>query len=73
MCLGMISVVDSAIANITAALKAKGLWDDALIIFSSDNGELPTSGILWQEVTDAFKVGALTVYSHLERRASQAD
>lgn len=37
-CLGMISVVDSAIQNITEALKAKGLWDNALVIFSSDNG-----------------------------------
>jgi arylsulfatase A-like enzyme len=37
-CLGMISVVDSAIQNITEALKARGLWDNALVIFSSDNG-----------------------------------
>ncbi|HUR58777.1 MAG TPA: arylsulfatase [Opitutaceae bacterium] len=35
---GMISAVDEAIGQITAALEAKGLRKNTLIIFSSDNG-----------------------------------
>ena len=27
---------DTAIANVTAALKAKGMWKDTLVVFSSD-------------------------------------
>jgi arylsulfatase A-like enzyme len=35
---GMLAVVDEAIGQITTALDAKGLRDNTLIIFSSDNG-----------------------------------
>ena len=34
----MVSVVDSGIANVTAALKARGFWDNTLLIFFADNG-----------------------------------
>lgn len=34
----MMSTIDSSVANITAALKARGLWDNALLVFASDNG-----------------------------------
>ena len=35
----MITALDTAVANITAALKAKQLWHDKLlIVLSSDNG-----------------------------------
>ena len=34
----MVSVVDSGVANVTAALKAKGMWDNTLLIFFADNG-----------------------------------
>lgn len=34
----MVSVVDSGIANVTAALKAKGMWNDTLVVFFADNG-----------------------------------
>jgi len=37
----MMDVVDEAIGNITAAVKEKGLWNDTLVIFSSDNGGDP--------------------------------
>ena len=33
--LAMISIVDDAIANVTSALHARGMWNDTLIIFSS--------------------------------------
>lgn len=36
--LGQISAVDEAIGNLTAALRAKGMWERTLFIFSSDNG-----------------------------------
>ena len=38
LCLGMISAVDTAIGVAVARLKARGLYDNTLVIFSSDNG-----------------------------------
>mmetsp|Transcript_3291 Transcript_3291/g.8099 ORF Transcript_3291/g.8099 Transcript_3291/m.8099 type:complete len:638 (+) Transcript_3291:166-2079(+) len=38
MCLGMISAVDEAIGTAVTRLKATGLYENTLIIFSSDNG-----------------------------------
>ncbi|XP_033124041.1 arylsulfatase J-like [Anneissia japonica] len=34
----MVSCVDEGIGNVTAALKAKGIYNNTVIIFSSDNG-----------------------------------
>jgi arylsulfatase A-like enzyme len=34
----MVDFADSAIGNFTAAVKAKGLWDDMIIVFTADNG-----------------------------------
>ena len=34
----MVSILDDNIANITGQLKAKGMWSNTLMIFSSDNG-----------------------------------
>lgn len=39
--LGMISAVDEAITNITEALKTRGMYENSLIILSSDNGGAP--------------------------------
>ena len=36
---GEIRYVDEALGQLIEALKAKGLWDDALVIFLSDHGE----------------------------------
>ena len=42
MCLGryqaMVKFMDDVIGNITATLTSKSMYDDTLIIFSSDNG-----------------------------------
>ena len=35
---GMVNFADMAIGNVTAALKAKGIWNDLLLVFLSDNG-----------------------------------
>eukprot|EP00756_Hemistasia_phaeocysticola_P020231 Hpha_TRINITY_DN15709_c5_g11::TRINITY_DN15709_c5_g11_i1::g.37351::m.37351/K01135/ARSB; arylsulfatase B len=40
---GMLSCADEGIGNVTAALKAKGMLDNTLIIFTTDNGG-PVSG-----------------------------
>jgi len=34
----MVSFADASVGNVTNALKAKGMWDDLLLVFSTDNG-----------------------------------
>jgi len=34
---GMLSILDEGVANVTAALKQRGLWANTLLVFSSDN------------------------------------
>ena len=43
MVCAMIKVMDDGIGNVTNALKAAGIFDDTVMIFSSDNGG-PTNG-----------------------------
>ena len=35
---GMVSVLDEAVGNITNYLKKEKIWDDSILIFSTDNG-----------------------------------
>lgn len=67
---GMVSALDEAVGNITAALKARGFLDNALLVFTTDNGgptyqaanNLPLRGAkttLWEGGTK----GAAFVYS----------
>jgi len=34
----MVSVVDSGVGNVTRALRARGLWEETLVLVTSDNG-----------------------------------
>ena len=34
----MVNFADTAIGNYTEAIKAKGMWDEMVIVFSADNG-----------------------------------
>jgi len=34
----MVNFMDGAIHNITERIKARGMWEDTLIVFSADNG-----------------------------------
>lgn len=33
---GMVSLLDSAVGNITSAMQHAGLWDDTLLVFTTD-------------------------------------
>ena len=41
---GMLSAMDEGIGNVTAALKAKGMLENTLIVFTADNGGPTTTG-----------------------------
>lgn len=34
----MVNYVDNNIANVTGLLKAKGMWEDTLMVLTADNG-----------------------------------
>ena len=47
---GLVSLVDDEVGKVIAALKSKGIYDKALIIFTADHGEMLGSHSLWQKM-----------------------
>ncbi|OQB14764.1 MAG: Arylsulfatase [Firmicutes bacterium ADurb.Bin193] len=48
--LGLVSLLDDCVGMIVDELKAQGIYDDTLIIFTSDHGEMLGSHCLWQKM-----------------------
>ena len=42
---GMLSYVDETVANVTAALKRRGMWANTLLVYTSDNGGVAENGL----------------------------
>eukprot|EP00038_Savillea_parva_P004236 m.135458 g.135458 ORF g.135458 m.135458 type:complete len:94 (-) comp11417_c0_seq1:1382-1663(-) len=58
---GMVTAVDSMVANLTLALQAKGMWDNTIFILLGDNGA-PNNNAGWNTVFKGMK------FSHWEGR-----
>jgi arylsulfatase A-like enzyme len=48
--LGMVTLVDECLGEVIAALRRKGIWDDSLVFFTPDHGEMLGSHRLWQKM-----------------------
>ncbi len=48
--LGLVSLLDHCVGTIVNELKAQGMYEDALIVFTSDHGEMLGSHRLWQKM-----------------------
>jgi arylsulfatase A-like enzyme len=48
---GLITMVDACIGQVIEALEQRGVWDDALIIFTQDHGEAIGSHRMFQKMT----------------------
>jgi choline-sulfatase len=48
--LGMVRMLDDCLGRVVEALKARGLWDDSLVVFSSDHGEMLGSHRMFQKM-----------------------
>lgn len=38
--LGLVTMIDDCVGRVVEAIKAKGIWDESLVIFTQDHGEL---------------------------------
>lgn len=47
---GLVSLLDDCVGMIIDELKAQGMYDDSLIVFTSDHGEMLGSHQLWQKM-----------------------
>ncbi len=48
--LGLVTMADRCIGQVVEALWRRGLWDDALVIFTVDHGEMLGSHRMWQKM-----------------------
>jgi choline-sulfatase len=47
--LGLVTLVDACIGRVIAALKRKGIWDNALVMYLQDHGEMLGCHALWEK------------------------
>lgn len=48
--MGLVALLDHCVGMIIDELKKEGMYDDTLIIFTSDHGEMLGSHCLWQKM-----------------------
>lgn len=48
--LGLVKLLDDEVGRVIAALKEEGLYDQAIILFTADHGEMLGSHSLWQKM-----------------------
>ncbi|MBN1809359.1 MAG: sulfatase-like hydrolase/transferase [Planctomycetes bacterium] len=48
--LGLVRLVDDCIGRVIRALKTRGIWEDALVIFTPDHGEMLGSHAMFQKM-----------------------
>jgi len=48
--LGLVTLVDECIGEVVEALKRRGFWDDALVVFTADHGEMLGSHRMFQKM-----------------------
>ena len=48
----MVSALDDSVGNVTKALHEKGILNDTIIVFSTDNGG-PAAGFDWNYASNA--------------------
>lgn len=48
--LGLVSLLDDCVGMLVEELKAQGMYEDTLIVFTSDHGEMLGSHCLWQKM-----------------------
>lgn len=48
--LGLVRMLDEAVGRVLDALKRRGFWDDALVVFTSDHGEMLGSHRMFQKM-----------------------
>lgn len=47
---GLVALLDHCVGSIVAKLKEQGIYDDTLIVFTTDHGEMLGSHCLWQKM-----------------------
>ena len=48
--LGLVNLLDDCVGQIVDELKAQGMYDESIIVFTSDHGEMLGSHCLWQKM-----------------------
>ncbi len=54
----MVSVVDESVRNVTEALRAAGMWDNTLVVWTTDNGspvQVGTHSIRCKRETERYR------------------